>query len=306
MANVYVGVNNWDEVNWYLQEGYAIRNPNGLTFPGYFTLGFDLEDREQCDALRKLTISARQNGIRMTTDDPATLMRIMMPVENPDDPNVRVLSYGIQEAPEEAPTADENTGEVSKAGEKLDERREQLKKCNAFFMAVANELKETHRIIGSSLKVWGSACLIPKGTEEQVSYYGKPLNSLRVACNWNWRAALKRCKDEKFIQCVTPDLPWCRKREAEGMASKPIWGNMVGYFDRDQKYHCVYGEKFNRETRTWEWVEGDPKLMAQVMKEEQRKLDAEKALQESLKVAETATDEELEAAMNAEVQIDEL
>lgn len=307
MAEVYVGVKNWDEVNWYLQEGYFIGNPNGITFPGYFTLQFDLDDEEKVAALKKLVINARRRGIKITTDSDVALMKIGISIEQMDNPDVqsmlRVLSNGVAH---EEPKEEHEEPKISKAGEALEERREQLRKCNAFFLAVANELKETHQIFGSALKVWGSACLIPKGTESQLNYYSKPINSLRVACNWNWRASIKRCHEEHYIQCNTPDLPWCRKRENDGMASKPIWGNMVGYFGDDHKYHCVYGEKFNRATKTWEWVEGDPKEVARMMLDKAIKMEAEKALQESMKANVPVTDEEADAAIEAEVQIDEI
>ena len=306
MAEVYVGVNNWEEVNWYLREGYLIGNPNGITFPGFFTLVFDLDKNEQIDALKKLVLNAREKGIRVTTDSNVALMKIGLPIEPTDAPNgdnlLKILANGNARVDD----SDAKDAEISKAGEVLNERREQLKKCNAFFLKVADELKETHQIVGSALKVWGSACLIPKGSESQLSYYNKPVNSLRVACNWNWKASIKRCKEERFIQCNTPDLPWCRKRESEGMASKPIWGNMVGYFDDDHRYHCVYGEKFNRETKTWEWVESDPKEVSKMMLDKAIKMEAEKALQESMKANVPITDVEADAAIEAEVQIDEV
>lgn len=306
MAEVYVGVNNWEEVNWYLREGYLIGNPNGITFPGFFTLVFDLDKNEQIDALKKLVLNAREKGIRVTTDSNVALMKIGLPIEPTDAPNGDNLLKILANGNARVDNSDAKDAEISKAGEVLNERREQLKKCNAFFLKVADELKETHQIVGSALKVWGSACLIPKGSESQLSYYNKPVNSLRVACNWNWKASIKRCKEERFIQCNTPDLPWCRKRESEGMASKPIWGNMVGYFDDDHRYHCVYGEKFNRETKTWEWVESDPKEVSKMMLDKAIKMEAEKALQESMKANVPITDVEADAAIEAEVQIDEV
>ena len=318
MAEVYVGINNWDDVNWYLKEGYFIGNPHGISFPGYFTLKFDLIMDDRIAALKKLVINAREKGIRITTDNDQALMKIGLPLEETENgiPDIRLLSNGKarknaatpvdtieEDIPEEKP--EDN---VSKAGEQLDERREQLRKCNAFFLRVANELKDTHRIIGSSAQ-WGSACLVPIGREDEVSYYGKPVNSLRVACNWNWRAALKRCKEEKLIQCNTPDLPWCKKREAPGMASKPIWGNMVGYFDEDKKYHCVYGEKFDRETKTWSWYEEDFDALVNRMKEKAEEMAIAQVREEAVAFSEPITPEEVDAAwndMSEGVQLDEI
>lgn len=308
MAEVYIGINNWDDVNWYLQEGYFIGNPHGISFPGYFTLKFNLDMDDQVKALKKLVISARKKGIKVTTDDKMALAKIALPIEMPDDPLadvegiLKVLCNGIPRKNEEE--KEDESADNKEQENTPEDRRKQLEKCNAFFLKVANKLTDTHRIIGSSVK-WGSACLVPNGLENQVSYYGKPINSLRVACNWNWRASLKRCKDEKYIQCNTEDLPWCRRREVPEMASKPIWGNMVGYFDKDQKYHCVYGERFNRKTREWDWVEGDVDELVAKMKAVSEQMEIEHIV----KQAEAMDEKEVDAVWNglmAEVGIDEV
>ena len=140
----------------------------------------------------------------------------------------------------------------------------QLEKCVRFFNEVAELLKDTHVVVPSKSKKWESYCLVEKGQENQVTYYGKPVNSLRVAPNWNWRAGLDRCSNPSYIQCVTPDAPFARRRPKEHpeWSSLPIFCNMVGYFDTDNKYHCIFGEKYERETKTWTWVENFPKRVA--------------------------------------------
>lgn len=147
--------------------------------------------------------------------------------------------------------------------------KKQLDECINFFMAVAEELKDTHVIVHSKSKKWKSMCLVRKGEEDQVSYYGKPVNSLRVAPNWNWRAGTDRCTNLNYIQCVTPDLPFAKKRSPENpdWATKPIFGNMVAYFGTDNKYHCVFGEKYDFGEKKYRWISADPKIFAQKLKE---------------------------------------
>ncbi len=157
--------------------------------------------------------------------------------------------------------------------------KEQMTKCMDFFNQVAEILKETHVIAPSKSKKWKSACLVRKGEEGQVSYYGKPVNSLRVAPNWNWRAGLDRCSNPGYIQCVTPDLPFAKKRSKEHpeWSTPPIWGNMVGYFDTDNKYHCIYGERYDFEKKEWVWVENDPVFVANFILGRMNQLDQEMA-----------------------------
>ena len=145
--------------------------------------------------------------------------------------------------------------------------KEQLNTCMSFFNAVAEMLKDTHVVVHSKSKKWPSMCLVKKGQEHQVTYYGKPVNSLRVAPNWNWRAGLDRCSNEKYIQCVTPDLPFARKRTKDHpeWSTAPIFGNMVGYFDTDNKYHCVFGEKYDFENKKWIWEENIPSAVAKMI-----------------------------------------
>lgn len=153
--------------------------------------------------------------------------------------------------------------------------KQQLTKCINFFNEVAEDLMDTHVTVHSKSKKWPSMCLVRNGEQKQVTYYGKPVNSLRVAPNWNWRAGLDRCSNPGYIQCVTPDLPFAKKRSAEHpeWSTLPILGNMVGYFDTDNKYHCVYGEKYDFETKTWTWVEADPKDVANMIRAKTEEID---------------------------------
>ena len=177
--------------------------------------------------------------------------------------------------------------EMTEAQKELEEKKARLKaiwqnqlaSCFEFFNLVAEEVKDIYEVVPSKSKKWKSFCLVPRGTAGQVSYYSKPVNSLRVASNWNWRAPLKVCNVANHIQCVTPDLPYVRKRPKDRPedGSAPIWGNMVALFDSDRKYHCIFGEKYNHENRTWTWMVNTPQAVAQMLRERYEKMEKAKA-----------------------------
>lgn len=127
---------------------------------------------------------------------------------------------------------------------------ERKRSCLEYFYYLCDELRETHTIVGSCNNDC-SLYLVPKGTESQITYYSKPVDSYRFSDHWNWYANLKKCPDEKYVQCFNPDLPWARRRSEDGRATRPIFGVCVAYFDADQKYHTVFGERFNRRTKKW-------------------------------------------------------
>lgn len=139
----------------------------------------------------------------------------------------------------------------------IDEKKE---KCTAFFSKLHDLLSETHELVQSCNQDF-SAYLIPNGTVAELTYYGKPDNSFRISDHWNWYSSKKKCDKLDEIQCYTPDMPWTRKRSTENPegATKPIFGVQVGFYGMDHVYHCVYGERFNRNTKKWEWYDGDPK-----------------------------------------------
>ena len=133
-----------------------------------------------------------------------------------------------------------------------------IKKCQNFFKELSNVLVETHDTIGSCNNDI-SMYLIPKGSESDLSYYGKPDESFRISDHWNWYSSAKKCSNLKLVQCESVDIPWSRKREEDGKATKPIYGIQVAYYGKDHKYHHVFGEKFDRKTKRWIWVENDIK-----------------------------------------------
>lgn len=129
--------------------------------------------------------------------------------------------------------------------------------CEEFYSKLCDLLKESHVNLGSCNKDI-SRYLVPIGTEDKVTYYGKPEKSFRISDHWSWYANVNKCINEKYIQCLNVDLPWAKPRVAEGKPSAPINAVQVAVVASDGKYHAVFGEVFDRETRTWDFITPDP------------------------------------------------
>ena len=129
-----------------------------------------------------------------------------------------------------------------------------MSKCLEFFNDLAESLSKTHEIIKSPNND-STLYLVPKGTKDELSYYGKPANSYRVSDHWNWYASMKKCNRRNYIQCLNSDLPWAKKRKTKDGCSNPIYAAQVAYLAPDGKYHVIYGEAFNKKTKEWRWVD---------------------------------------------------
>ena len=126
--------------------------------------------------------------------------------------------------------------------------------CTEFFNKLTDALKETYEEVASCNKDI-TKYLIPNGTISELSYTSKPEASFRFSDHWNWFSNTKKCPDAHYVQCFTKDAPWTKKRKAPGKASTPVYSISVCYFGPDNKYHCVFGEKLDRRTKTWSWVD---------------------------------------------------
>lgn len=134
--------------------------------------------------------------------------------------------------------------------------KEKYNNCKAFFEALSDMLSDQYEILESINKV-DSACLCPIGTTGEVTYYSKPEKSFRVAKYWNWYANTERCSDREYIQCYSPDLPRTFRRMNGDKAGKPVTAASVCFY-RDGVYHVVYGERWDKKTRRWTWVDNTP------------------------------------------------
>jgi hypothetical protein len=138
---------------------------------------------------------------------------------------------------------------------KLDAEEE--KAALEFFKELAKLLNGKYEIVGSCNKDI-SQYLVPVGTAEEISYYGKPVKSFRISDHWNWFTSLKKCSDPNYIQCESVHMPHPRKRRAEGEATRPWKGVQVAIQGTDGKYHHVFGNKWDRKKKEFKWVENTP------------------------------------------------
>lgn len=132
------------------------------------------------------------------------------------------------------------------------DREEKMVACKKFFDELAKQLVSYDVVKSCNQDL--SAYLIPTGTIEALTYYDKPDKSFRISDHWNWYANVNKCEKSNYIQCFNPDLPWAKRRTDPGKASKPIYACQVAFFYNNM-YRVVYGEKFDRKTRKWSWVD---------------------------------------------------
>ena len=142
--------------------------------------------------------------------------------------------------------------------------KEKIRACEDFMKALTEELGETYELVAAfeKDKRGSDKYLVPKGTTDQITYYGKPADSFRCSTHWNWRETLEKCNQENYIQCLNVDLPFAKKRKDECEASDPIMAEQVAVIGADGKYHAGFGEVFDRKKREWHWLEADPKDIA--------------------------------------------
>lgn len=142
-------------------------------------------------------------------------------------------------------------------------------RCKAFFIELTDILRKNEnyqlQISNNRNSIKCSSYLVPHDTRHQITYYSKPKNSFRFAGYWNWYVPHEKCYDEHYIQCYTKDMPKAKKRDGVGLGSKPVLGTAVCITGTDGLYHVVYGEIFNRKTKTWHWLETDPADIAEMV-----------------------------------------
>ena len=132
--------------------------------------------------------------------------------------------------------------------------KEKENKCKAMFHDLREYLGDDYeRTVSGTIN--RDYYLYPAGTRSDISYHGKPSKSFRLSFHWNWLTDLNKCNDPNYIQCESVDMPRCRKRSEDGKPTKPMYGYQIAFYGNDNKYHCVYGDKYNRKSAKWEWVE---------------------------------------------------
>lgn len=153
-------------------------------------------------------------------------------------------------------------------------KREKAMACIDFFRKLSDILSEDYEIVKSGSDEYiielnrddkfrvSDHYLVPFGTESQITYYGKPEWSFRISDHWNWKSSLKKCDKDWYIQCYSVDMPNVKNRLGQYKSSPQVKGIQVAIFGKDKRYHCVYGECFNRNKKIWNWMETDPEEIA--------------------------------------------
>lgn len=135
-------------------------------------------------------------------------------------------------------------------------KEERKESCEKYFSFLCNKLKDTHVLVASCNKD-ASRYLVPKGTEDRISWYGKPRDSYRISDHWNWKTNLKNCSNEHYVQCFNKDIWIVNQRIEAGKASKAVNTWCVAYYDDDDAYHTVHGSCYHGRKEGWTWKEGD-------------------------------------------------
>lgn len=130
-----------------------------------------------------------------------------------------------------------------------------FKRCRAFFDKLADILKEKYVVVNSCNKDL-SAYLVPIGTEDQITYYGKPLFSFRVSDHWNWYSSGLKCSDLSYIQCFSSGVQYPLPRDPNypDKPTKARHACQVAYVGKDGAYHPVYGEVWFKGRYNWKSV----------------------------------------------------
>lgn len=123
--------------------------------------------------------------------------------------------------------------------------------CFEFFTKLAEMLPDYKIVEGCTKGV--STYLVPSGTEDQITWYGKPVGSFRVSHIWNWYANPANCDAMDVVQCESVDMPEVRDRTGEDRGSVPWKGYQVAYYGKDGVYHHVFGVRYDRKLKRWFW-----------------------------------------------------
>lgn len=139
------------------------------------------------------------------------------------------------------------------------DNEDDLQRCQKFFNDLAVLLKGKYVIVNSCNKDV-SKYLVPIGTENEVTYYGKPLFSFRISDHWNWYSSKSKCENLSFVQCMNVDVQYPRVRDPKDpeKGTQAQHAVQVGFYGPDKKYHHVYGDRWNPQKHRYEWKTRTP------------------------------------------------
>ena len=138
------------------------------------------------------------------------------------------------------------------------EFKEKQEKCNQYFNGLYELLKDTHdRRTNKTRDRRPDKYIFPKGTGDEITNVGKPKDSFRYSNKWNF---YKNGKGEMLpeVQCYSEDFPHAHTDSLGHGPQGSVLAYSVCFYGEDGRYHVVYGERYNRKTKKWDWVESDP------------------------------------------------
>ena len=143
--------------------------------------------------------------------------------------------------------------------------KEQMKELNSLYSKLCQYLIENKQyIMMNSCNKDNTKYCVPQGTAKQVTYYGKPENSIRISDHWSWYANLKRCAEEDNIQCYNVDMPDSTERLGKGKASQPIEATAIAVY-YNNAYHTIAGAYIESNTGKWGWKSPSLAELASIM-----------------------------------------
>ena len=130
-------------------------------------------------------------------------------------------------------------------------KKKQMKELKFLYYKLCQYLTENKEyIMMSSCNKDNTRYCVPKGTVQQVTYYGKPEKSIRISDHWSWYANLKRCREKDNIQCYNVDMSGPTERLDEGKASLPIEAAAIAVYNNNA-YHTIAGAYIDCNTGEW-------------------------------------------------------
>lgn len=134
--------------------------------------------------------------------------------------------------------------------------------CKKFLDGIAEELARMGMVYVSvpSCNKDESVYLVPAGTENQITYYGKPEKSFRLSDHWNWFTSIKNCANPHYVQCFSRDIRRARRRMKDGCPTKPIYAISVAIYVGGE-YKVIYGHYYDRKRHWWVWRDNEPRMV---------------------------------------------
>ncbi len=135
------------------------------------------------------------------------------------------------------------------------ETKEETEKiCADFWEKLSNYLREKGYLETKSKAK--SRYLVPSGTENEITWMGKPEFSFRYSNHWNFYTDLKNNPNPNAIQCLNPDIAPAYSRKSPEKGSRPVKGIAVAFYFNGH-YRTICGQKYDLITDTWSILDNE-------------------------------------------------